>query len=230
MGKLLEKQILACPSGMTLVSIIDRHLPPSKGKIKHYKKLSGEAIAEADVCIDFSSPSSALNNLKIAAAEKKNMVMGTTGWLDQLKEAEKIVKQSRIGFIYASNFSTGVALFTLLVKTASKLFAEQASYDVAGIEVHHNQKLDKPSGTAKSLLQLLNTQIRKKKGGIEFTSVRVGAVPGTHTVLFDSPIDTIELTHTARNRDGFVKGALDAALWLQNKQGFFTIDDFIGSI
>lgn len=217
MGKMIEAAALN--HGYTIVAIID----PKGDK----KKISKETIGEADVCIDFSLPEHALDNLQQVAKCEKNIVMGTTGWYDNLKIAEKIVHDANIGFIYSPNFSLGVALFLHIIDKAAKIIAPFNHYDVSGVEMHHNQKLDAPSGTAKIISEKLQQHLPNK---IDFASVRVGSIPGTHTVLFDSPADTITLTHTARNREGFALGAVKASEWLKDKKGFFTIDDMLRSL
>lgn len=213
MGKMVEQQALA--QGHTIIARIDSKWPHS-------------SIAEADVCIDFSQPKAALDNINVAATMKKNIIMGTTGWYDQLDQAKHLVEGAGIGFLYAPNFSLGVALFLNIITQTSSLMAPFNGYDVSGLEIHHNEKLDSPSGTAKKIIEQISGHRPDKK--IEFASVRVGAAPGTHSIMFDSHADTITLTHTARNREGFASGALTAATWLQGKTGFFTLDDMLAEL
>lgn len=197
-------------------------------------------LQQADICIDFSNPESALENIRTIAKMKKNLVMGTTGWYEHLEEAKNIVKQSGIGFLYSPNFSIGVHLFKNIVEKAAILLNHFDDYDVCGFEIHHNEKVDAPSGTAKSLVHSLLDKIERKTHPVyhldnrpiashelQFSSLRCGSAPGTHTVIFDSPADTITLSHQARNRDGFARGAVAAAEWLEGKKGFFTLDDMI---
>lgn len=212
MGKMVEKAAIA--QGHVIVAAIN-------SASEH------RALATADVCIDFTHPDCALTHLKLAAELGKNMVMGTTGWYGSLDEARSIVEQSGIGFVYSPNFSLGVALFLQIVSAAASLIAPFETYDVSGLEIHHKHKADSPSGTAKAISEQLQKNMPLKPGPIDFASVRVGMVPGTHSVLFDSPADSITLTHTARNREGFAHGALQAAEWLQHKKGFFTLNDMI---
>ena len=224
MGKLLEAKALE--KGFSITAIVD-----SKNSLK--SKMTRDALLNADVCIDFSTPDAVLENIKALAPLKKNIVMGTTGWLDKEDEIKALVEKHRLGFIYASNFSIGVALFSSLVEQAAKIFLPFKQYEARGFEIHHNKKLDAPSGTAKSLADIVNKERStdfKKNKPITFSSIRVGHVPGTHTLLFDSEVDTIELTHIARNREGFAEGALLAAEWIQNKIGLFTINDLINEI
>lgn len=197
-------------------------------------------IRHADMCIDFSTPESALPNIRTIAALKKNIVMGTTGWYEHLDEVKQIVQENQIGFLFSPNFSIGVHLFKNIVESAAQLINEFEDYDVAGYEIHHNQKADSPSGTAKSIVHTLLEKIKRKTAPVydimdrpmaphelHFSSIRCGSIPGTHTVLFDSPADTITITHQARNREGFARGAVAAAEWLEDKKGFFTLDDMI---
>lgn len=188
------------------------------------------SIGEVDICVDFSHPSAALNNIKRAAGLGINIVVGTTGWYDHLPEVQRLVKDHEIGLLYAPNFSIGVALFLKIVEQAARIMDTVDDYDVSGLEAHHKQKADAPSGTAKLLAKTLCGQMQnKKRDEIPFSSVRCGHIPGTHTILFDSHCDTITLTHSARNREGFAEGALVAAEWLyrHNQPGLYTLDDVL---
>jgi len=164
---------------------------------------------EADVGIDFSHPSVALRHLEMACEMGKNCVIGTTGWNVEAGKAKAL--EAGIGAIYAPNFSLGVWAFYRIVEKARQTLPD---YDRAGWEIHHRTKVDRPSGTAKALQ-------------MDMASVRVGAVPGTHTEHFDGEVDGIEITHRARNRDGVVQGALRAAEWVQGRVGFFSLDDMM---
>lgn len=201
---------------------------------------SGSCLKDADVVIDFTVPASVIENIRKVAAAKKNMVVGTTGWYDGITEAKQLVGQSGTGFIYSSNFSVGVNVFYRIVEAAARLINKVPEYDVFGYELHHNQKLDSPSGTAKSIAEILVKSISRKKQvqydkldrkinpeELHFASVRSGWIPGTHVVGFDSEADTIELKHTARSRAGFALGAVMAAEWVKGRKGFFTMNDFI---
>lgn len=216
MGKLLET--IAVAKGHAIIARIDPHLAT--------KAITADLIAPADICIDFSRPDGAISNLRACAALGKNVVIGTTGWEAQRKEAEAIVADSGIGCLHSANFSLGVNLFMAIVAQAAQLIGPFDDYDVAGYECHHNQKLDAPSGTAKALTEVLLDHLSPKKA-FEFASIRCGSIPGTHTILFDSASDTITLTHQARNREGFARGAITAAEWLQNKQGWYTLQDLL---
>lgn len=171
-----------------------------------------------DLFIDFSRPDAVLDNIQTAARLKTNLVIGTTGWQQHIPLAKEITEKEKIGILFAPNFSFGIYLFSKLAAEAAKLFAD---YQITGIETHHKQKLDAPSGTAKMLSQACGKQV-------SFTSIREGEVPGIHTLVFDGPIDTITLTHEAKNRDGFARGAVIAAEWLQGKSGFYTLEEMLG--
>jgi len=205
-----------------------------------FKTISLESLEGVQVCIDFTHPTQAISNLKTVAALQRSMVMGTTGWLEHLEEAKRIVSASNIGFIYASNFSLGVNLFFRIAEQAAKVVNPFPEYDVSGVELHHRQKADSPSGTAKSLADLLIKNLDRKHTAIfalnnrpvhaqelHFAAVRCGHIPGTHEIIFDSAADSISLKHTARNRLGFAAGALRAAEWIADKKGFFTIDHLL---
>ena len=197
-------------------------------------------IAPADVCLDFTHPHSVLPAVKQMAKLGKNIVMGTTGWLEHLPEVRRIVEESHIGFLYAPNFAIGIHLFMKVVEEAAKLIDRFDEYDVGAIEGHHNQKVDYPSGAAHAMAQTLLKHIQRKTkivtdlpdrplaaDEMHVSSMRCGHQPGIHSVLFDSACDSLTITHTSRNRDGFALGAVNAAEWLQGKQGFYTLDDIL---
>ena len=238
MGKEIETSTIE--SGHNVKSIID---PKVKKTGKYFNKIDEESLKGVDVCIDFTMPKVALDNIKKIAKHKKNIIIGTTGWYDQLDEAKKIVENNNIGLLYAPNFSIGVNLFFKIIENASKAFNKFDTYDPFVIELHHNQKLDSPSGTAKKLGEIIikntdrktiaqNDKLDRKINPEELhiASVRTGSIPGTHTVGFDSQADTIELKHTARGRKGFAQGAVVAAKWIQNKKGTYTIEHMMKSI
>lgn len=199
MGKLIEREALLKNHEIVLRS---NSLERDFSKINH-----------ADICIDFSNSESVIDHLSECVNQKKNLVIGTTGWEEKIPDAKKLVEKSGIGVLYAPNFSMGVHHYIKILEYAAKVLGE---YDAAGVEWHHNQKKDAPSGTAKEIMKRL---------GIEFSSVRCGSIPGKHEVVFDSPFDAITICHEAKGRDAFAKGALDAAEWLIGKKGFYTLED-----
>jgi 4-hydroxy-tetrahydrodipicolinate reductase len=188
-----------------------------------------EGIQQADICIEFTEPHSALKNIKKVAEQKKNLIIGTTGWYDQLASVQSIVSESQIGILYSPNFSIGINLLLEILRHTAKLMNNFPNYDVAEVETHHNQKKDAPSGTAIEIAKALQSEMKRIEQ-VPISSVRCGSVPGTHEILFDSPCDTISITHTARNREGFAQGAIKAAEWLQGKKGLYTFDDCIKAI
>ena len=205
--------------------------------------ITSQTLQDVDVCIDFSTPTAVVHNIAAAAECKKNIVVGTTGWYDKMKEVEKIVKDKKIGLVYSPNFSLGMNIFYQILSSTSHIFDQFDCYDVAIHEIHHKGKADSPSGTAFTLGQIILQNIRRKKEFLHdtshkqikpeqfhITSTRVGSIVGEHHVLFDSDGDSIELVHTAKNRTGFALGALIAAEWLKGKKGIFTMKDVITSI
>jgi len=195
-------------------------------------------LADVDVCIDFSWPQSVIRNIEIAAENRKNIVIGTTGWYDRIDHVKKVVTENRSGLLYSSNFSIGMNVFFKIAGEAAKSFDAYEMYDAAIAEIHHTAKKDSPSGTALALGEILLKHLRRKTSlmmetshgeiapdQLHITSTRTGIVVGKHTVMFDSDADTIELIHTAKNRSGFALGALLAAEWLNGKQGLFTMED-----
>ena len=202
--------------------------------------LTREALSGIDVCIDFSLPAAVLANITAAAEAGKNIVVGTTGWYDKLNEVKKLVKEKKIGLLYATNFSLGVNLFSQMVMEAAHLFDRYPDYDVSIQEIHHRGKLDSPSGTALSLGSVILQTLKRKseilhetsRGEVKphqlhVSSTRTGHVAGRHTVMFDSEFDTIELIHTAKHRRAFALGAIVAAEWLKGKKGVYTMRDVI---
>lgn len=200
--------------------------------------LDKAGIKKADVVIDFSSPEIVVETIKTVSGMGKNLVVGTTGWYESLPEVKKIIKKSKIGFIYAQNFSVGANIFFKIVAFTSTLFSKFGDYDVAGYELHHTGKKDSPSGTAKKLAQVIMENFPKKKvletgrldrqitkEELHFASVRAGRYFGYHEVMFDSSADEVKLSHNAHGRRGFAEGALMAAEFIKGKKGFHTFDD-----
>lgn len=233
MGKALKG--IAEENNFEVVAIID----PVSGQATA-KEISKESLNKAEVCIDFTTPEAALKNIEKYCKLGKNAVVATTGWYDRLEDVKKAVEKGGIGLIYAGNFSIGVNAFYRIVEKAAEIFNSIPEYDIFGLEMHHKGKKDSPSGTAKNIEKMLLEKIERKRKAVEekldrqileeemhFASVRGGSVPGTHAVFFDSPADTIELKHTARNREGFALGALKAAEFIKGKKGLFTIDDLM---
>ena len=182
--------------------------------------------AGVDVAIDFSTPDSVIANAVVLAKRGISLVIGTTGWSAREGELRKAVSDAGTGIVVAPNFSTGVVLFEALVAQAAKLFAPQPDFGAFLHEAHHSAKKDAPSGTA-SLLKKTMEQAGFPRP-IDVSSTRAGFIPGTHTVGFDGPAETVTLTHTARDRTAFARGALAAARWVHGKHGWFTMRDVLG--
>lgn len=195
-------------------------------------------IAKADVVIDFTSPAIVMENIQKIAKMKKNMVIGTSGWYEHIKEVEGLVKQQGIGLIFAYNFSIGVNMFFQLAEKAASLADGFLEYDAYGFEVHHSGKKDSPSGTAKKLAQVIIANMKRKKTAqfekldravkpeeLQFASARGGSNFGMHEVVLDSPSDEIKLSIQARNRESYAKGALMAAEFIKGKKGMFSFEE-----
>lgn len=182
------------------------------------------SLEEADVAIDFSHASVVMEHLDLCLKNKKPMIIGTTGWDEHLPEAKKKVLEAKGCCLYSPNFCIGLFVFEQIVRKAASLLAPLKEYGVAGVEWHHAQKKDSPSGTSYLLRETLLEEMPRLKD-LAFSSVRCGSMPGTYDILFDGPNDTIQLTHTARSREGYVEGALSAACWILGRSGFFTLKD-----
>ncbi len=187
-----------------------------------------EALREVDVLVDFSSPDAVLETARQAAALGKPMVVGTTGWGDQLDEVRRLVAGSGIGVVRAANFSVGVNIFYRLAEQAAELLARIAEYDPFITDWHHRFKKDAPSGTALEIRRRMAIHYAERE--IPISSQRAGYVPSVHTVGFDSPADTVRLEHAARNRIGFADGALLAARWLPGRAGLFDFEEVLDDL
>ncbi len=196
-----------------------------------------DGLSNADVAIDFSVPSAAVDNISSCFHANVPVISGTTGWLEHYDEMLALCKEKNGGFISSSNFSLGVNLFFELNEYLAKMMSKFESYKVDMEEIHHTQKLDAPSGTAITLakgviensLYTNWTMETPKPNEIHIEAKRIGTVPGTHTVTYNSPIDSIEIKHTAHNREGFALGAVIAAEGIVGKHGAFTMKDVLNS-
>ena len=194
-----------------------------------------EGLSNADVAIDFSIPAVAVENISNCFYANVPVISGTTGWLDRYEEMVALCQEKNGAFISSSNFSLGVNLFFGLNEYLAKMMSKFDSYKVEMEEIHHTQKLDAPSGTAISLAKgvIENSDYTSwtleeaKENEIHIDAIRTENVPGTHTVTYNSTVDTIEIKHTAHNRDGFALGAVIAAEWIVGKHGIFTMKDVL---
>ena len=194
-----------------------------------------DGLSTADVAIDFSVPTAAVDNISNCFHANVPVVSGTTGWLEHFDEMVALCNEKQGGFISSSNFSLGVNIFFELNEYLAKIMSQFDSYKVTMEEIHHTQKLDAPSGTAislaKGVIENSNyanwTLDEAKTNEIHIEAKRIGEVPGTHTVTYNSIVDCIELKHTAHNREGFALGAVIAAEWLAGKKGIYTMKDVL---
>lgn len=220
MGKVIER--IALERGHEIV-------------LKKDESNSYDGLSSADVSIDFSVPTAAVDNISASFNAGVPVVSGTTGWLEHYDEMIALCNDKKGGFISSSNFSLGVNIFFGLNEYLAKIMAPFDSYKVTMEEIHHTQKLDAPSGTAISLAKgvIENskysnwTMDEPNTNEIHIEAKRIGDVPGTHTVTYDSIVDNIEIKHTAHNREGFALGAVIAAEWLAGKQGVFSMKDVL---
>jgi 4-hydroxy-tetrahydrodipicolinate reductase len=190
--------------------------------------LSHETLRGVDVAVEFTKPEAALENIRRLAVLGIPSVVGTTGWFEQLPAAREAVERAGTGLVWAANFSIGTNLFMQTVACAAALFAKQSDYEAWGWEIHHSAKKDAPSGTLKKLAEEM--RLAGYTGAISLNSNRAGAHPGTHEIGFDSASDTITLRHTARSRDGFARGALEAARWIVGRKGFYEFKEILGDL
>lgn len=191
----------------------------------NFEGLTAGNFSGIDVAIDFSIPAAVRRNVEGIAALGINMVIGTTGWLEHADAVKQVVEANRVGLVWSPNYSIGVNAFFRLVSEAARLLENQPEYGAWAWEIHHSTKKDAPSGTLLKLVQEM-----KKAGysrSIDVGSNRAGGHPGTHEIGFDSSADTITLRHTARSREGFARGALQAASWIIGKQGFHEFADIV---
>ena len=231
MGKLLER--FAQERGHEICITIDAD---------NASDIRSERFKEADVAIEFSVPHAALEHIYDAFEADVPIVVGTTGWYDELAAVEQKCRAGNNTLLYASNFSVGVNVFFYVNKVLARLMNSYPQYDVQVEEIHHTQKLDAPSGTAITIaegildgLERKNTWVNEvigqqddvitKPNELLIESHRIEEVPGTHTVIYSSEVDELELKHTAHSRAGFALGAILAAEWLHGKKGFYSIQD-----
>lgn len=223
MGKIIDR--IAQERGHTIVARID---------IDNQDELR---TLQADVAIEFSHPDAAFNNIKTCLECGIPILSGTTGWLSRKDEIEKICAYYEGTFFYASNYSLGVNLFFKVNEYLARMMSAFEEYDVSMDEIHHTEKKDAPSGTAISLAEGVMKHLSRKKRWTDedherpeelvIKSFRIDQVPGTHVVKYASPIDDIEIKHTAHSREGFAKGAVKVAEWLPDQKGILNMDHYL---
>jgi 4-hydroxy-tetrahydrodipicolinate reductase len=232
MGKIIEK--IATDRKHEIILKIDH---------ENLHELTAENLQQADVAIEFTTPSSALNNIKHCFEANVPVVVGTTGWYAELETVKKQCEQGGHALLYATNFSIGVNIFFHVNRILARVMNNYPYYEVQVEEIHHTKKLDAPSGTAITIAEGIIDNLDAKtewanvlvaddtnydnidSDALLIESHRIDSVPGTHTVIYDSEVDSIEFKHTAHNRNGFALGAVLAAEWMQGKQGFHSIQD-----
>ncbi|HEX6432209.1 MAG TPA: 4-hydroxy-tetrahydrodipicolinate reductase [Niastella sp.] len=195
-------------------------------------------IQKADVAIEFTGPEVAFDNVIKCLEAGVPVVSGSTGWLQRFEEAKAFCNNKKGALLYASNFSVGVNIFFAINKKLAELMAPHKEYDVLLTEIHHTQKKDAPSGTAITLAEGILQSIEQKKKWVneeskspeelQIISERIDPAPGTHTIVYKSDIDDIEIKHTAHNRKGFATGAVLAAEFLHNKKGIYSMNEVLG--
>jgi len=231
MGRIIER--MALERGHQVPLIIDEH---------NRNDVGVNDLSNVDVAIDFSTPHSAIDNILLCFDADVPVIVGTTGWYDQLSEIKEKCQAGNKSLLYGSNFSIGVNIFFHINRLLAKAMRPYKQYDVQVEEIHHTHKLDSPSGTAITIAEgIIENQDDKtewvndlvgegeevvpKKNQLLIESHRIEEVPGTHTVLYSSEVDQLEFKHTAHSRAGFALGAVIAAEWLQDKKGFYTVTD-----
>jgi 4-hydroxy-tetrahydrodipicolinate reductase len=234
MGKIIEK-----------IAIDRKHEIVLKIDYDNQHELTAENLQKADAVIEFSTPATVLGNILFCFDAGVPVVVGTTGWYDELEEVKLRCEQDNNSLIYATNFSIGVNIFFHVNRMLARLMNNYPYYDVQVEEIHHTQKLDSPSGTAITIAEGIIENLDSKNDWVNvltadgdetagdniksdqllIESFRIDSVPGTHTVIYDSEVDSIEFKHTAHNRNGFALGAVMAAEWIQDKKGFHAVQD-----
>ena len=230
MGRAVEG--VAMERGHEVVARIDPTLDTNK--------IGAETLGGADVAIEFTVPDAAVDNIAALAAAGVDVVVGTTGWHERLDEAAAAVNAAGTGMVHATNFSLGVNLFLRLARMAARMADALSEYDVHIRETHHRHKIDHPSGTAITLADILIEELAEKESWsaalpdgapdpqvLYVASERVGETAGSHVVSLEGPDDRIELSHQARTRAGFARGAVAAAEWIGGRSGVFTLDDML---
>jgi 4-hydroxy-tetrahydrodipicolinate reductase len=219
MGRLVES--LAAEHGCSVAGIVDPESPAHSGPIDDPR------WSDVDVAIDFTAPAAVVHNVPVLARRKINIVLGTTGWQAHEAALRQAVADAGSAIVAAPNFSPGVVLFEAVAAEAARLFAASETFGAFLHEAHHAMKKDAPSGTALQLKRTMEQAGYSRP--IDVSSTRAGYIPGTHTIGFDGPSESITLSHTARDRGAFARGALTAARWVKGRQGWFTMHDVLGT-
>lgn len=226
MGKIIER--IARERGHEIVSVID---------VDNLDDFDSEAFKSADVAIEFTTPKVALSNYRRAFASGVAVVSGTTGWTEKLPQLKKEIEEGSNTLFWSSNFSLGINIFMAVNKYLATIMNQFPNYNVEMTEIHHTQKLDAPSGTAITLAEEILENLDRKTSWVKETetkpeemaikSIREGQVPGIHTIRYESDVDSIEITHDAKSREGFALGAVVAAEFTAGKKGFLGMEDLL---
>ena len=227
MGQLIDK--LATAKGHEVVGRIN---------IDNRNELAQFNSSNVDAAIEFSQPEAAVENIKWCLERQIPVAVGTTGWLAKKAEIDSFCEANNGTYLFASNFSIGVNIFFKLNEYLAQMMADQ-DYSVTTKEIHHTSKKDAPSGTSITLAEGILKHVTSKKSWVnqetdnaeelEIISERIDPAPGTHEITYSSPVDTIEICHTAHSREGFAKGAIAVAEWLKDQKGVKTMDEFLES-
>ncbi len=224
MGKLIET--LAIQNGHKIIAKIDIDTD-----------IKESFFSDADVAIEFTQPDAAVQNISLCAIHKLPIIVGTTGWYSELERVKRIIAKQNSALLHATNFSIGVNIFFEVNKFLANKMNKQINYTPEITEIHHTHKLDAPSGTAITTAEGIMSEISRfsnwtmnenpEPKELKIIAGRIDPTPGTHTVVYDSAIDSIEIKHTAHSREGFAFGAIAAAEWIIGKQGVFTMADVL---
>ncbi len=231
MGQTIER--IASDRGHQIVLIVDE---------RNAAELTVSTLSQAEVAIDFSTPSVVRHHINLCFEAGVPLIVGTTGWYSDIEKVKSDCIYSNNSLLYGSNFSLGVNIFFSINKTLARVMNAYKQYDVSVEEIHHTQKLDSPSGTAITLAEGILSEIERKREWVNdmagstlevsrepeqliIESHRLEDVPGTHNVIYNSEIDRIEIKHTAYNRSGFALGAVIAAEWIKDRKGFYSVED-----
>ncbi|MFW9598773.1 MAG: 4-hydroxy-tetrahydrodipicolinate reductase [Paludibacter sp.] len=226
MGKTIER--IALERGHEIVSVID---------IENVEDFESDAFKSAEVAIEFTAPHVAVSNIRSAFKAGVPVVSGTTGWGNEMPHVQKEIEANGYTLFWASNFSLGVNIFMAINKQLAHIMNRFPEYNVQMTEVHHTQKLDAPSGTAITLAEGIIENLDRKSGwhletennssDIAIKAIREGQVPGIHTIRYESSVDSIEITHDAKSREGFALGAVVAAEFTAGKKGMLGMQDLL---
>lgn len=215
MGRLLKG--LAIANNLEIVAIIDPSIP------LYNREINSINLNGAEVALEFTQPDNVIDRITKLAECGVDIVIGTSGWYDNLEEVSQIADKNKVGIIYGANFSIGMNIFFEMMEKFSEVMSKIPEYDLYACEEHHNKKRDRPSGTAKYITSIIekNMPSVKEQDTFQFESIRAGSKPGTHLVGFDSEYDFIELKHLARDRKAFLSGAIKSVDWIKGRVGFY---------